>query len=204
MFLIVFVTLMISIIGLYAQIFSVQANKLYNSQVGLMQTMVTWHGAATNLARANAASIPAAGCSLTAGAGLVSACTFGTLSGANLSLLPPNYNIGSFSFYSIAFQSGSIPYVITFVHDTNSAGNTDPTKNLLLPTRLGTEVGYSLNNLMRQFDRAAPTYLTYGTVTASGTLTVLTKTTGIANFPYSIPAAPVIPVGSLAVISTAQ
>ena len=49
MFLVVFTTLMISIVGLFAQVQLLQAKRMNNSQVGLMQTMVEWHHAATNL-----------------------------------------------------------------------------------------------------------------------------------------------------------
>ncbi|MGB9151905.1 MAG: hypothetical protein WCD70_02335 [Alphaproteobacteria bacterium] len=200
MFLIVFVTLMISVIGLYAQVLSLQAAKVYNSQVGLMQMMVAWHGGATNLARANAAAIPTGGCNLTAA--VSPPCGFGALA-AGSPYLPSGYSAQNFSFYSIAYQNGGANYVITFVHDTDTSGN------LVLPRTGGTSVGYTMNSLMRQFAHSAPAILTYGSVTSAQTLTIQTPgaktSTGLPmnTMVYTnIPT--VIPVGSLAIISAAQ
>ena len=50
MFLVVFVTVVISIIGVFAQVLSLQSARMNNSQIGLMQTVVAWHYAATNAA----------------------------------------------------------------------------------------------------------------------------------------------------------
>ncbi len=59
MFLVVFVTVVISIIGVLAQVLSLQSARMNNSQIGLMQTLVAWHHSATNAAFQFTAAGPA-------------------------------------------------------------------------------------------------------------------------------------------------
>ena len=207
MFLIAFVTVVISIIGLYAQIISLQTARIYNSQVGLMQTMSVWHSAAVTFARAkaNLGVIPTNAftpitsfCNMTSPA-LASPCGFGTLSVPpnSTTYLPQGYAIGTFTFYSLAYQIAGVNYVVTFVPDPG--GN----NYLMLPeVTTGTAVGYTMAGLSRQFARAANPNIMYGVVNASGTLTVLSK--GGATFSYAVPPAPTLPTGSLAIISVAN
>ena len=209
MFLIVFVTLVISIVGLYAQVLSLQSAKAYNSEAGLMQTMATWHGSAVALARAAVAANPAAitptPCSITSGAGMVGPCSFGTLTSpvANQAYLPPGYNTTNFSFYTIAYQTGvpAVDYVVTFAHDADPLSG-----DLYLPTiSSGNMVGYTMNDLMRQFANSALPYATYGSVNTVGGSPILAVTTPGGLTPtisYTLPS--VIPSGSLALISAAQ
>jgi len=205
MFLIVFVTLVISIIGLFAQILSAQTAQLYRQQVAFMQTMTTWHGAAVNLARANLSLFSATPCRLTPG----TVATGGPVACAQTvgaSNLPPGYQTSPYTFYSIAYQSAAGgDYVITFVHDTDSNGG------LKLPDSSSSNVvSYTISNLMQQLARAAPSNLSWGAVTASnstsGTLTILTKSNGATagSLTYTIPGSSVIPLNAVALLSTAQ
>jgi len=70
MYLLVFVTIVISLIGVYAQILTVQTARLASGQATIAQAMLTWHATAIAEARygvyANGPYIPDAfGCSLT-------------------------------------------------------------------------------------------------------------------------------------------
>ncbi|HEU0117112.1 MAG TPA: hypothetical protein VFR09_00640 [Alphaproteobacteria bacterium] len=66
--LLVIVTLLISIIGLYVQVLGLQAARLYSHQTGVAQAMATWHAGAVSMAASivrTGVAYPAAGCSLT-------------------------------------------------------------------------------------------------------------------------------------------
>ena len=231
MFLVVFVTLVISIIGLYAQILGLQSAKIYNAQNGLAQTMITWHGAAVDLVKASIAAgtfqAPAAGswCQLTdstAALTLNTVCT--TTTGATMTLttgavasvlsafsmgstLPIGYSVvngAGYKFYSILYVSGGNDYVMTFAHDTKGG-------NLILPAANAvgaTTVGYSPYNLSRQLAHLKLSNQAYGSVTDNvGTLSVPSYTIGFAgpNLTYSIPQNPsTIPLGSIALLTSAN
>ena len=223
MFLITFVTLIISIIGLYAQVLSLQASKIYKAQNGLMQTMVDWHNSALTLAKNYTPStVP---CIIPSDYMQTMQATLSnqpypitTSTCANVAppvttlvltptgatpTLPPGYMTKYFSFYSIVFQSGSIKYLLTYAYYTDAANA--PSGNLYLPANgtAGASVGYSLNSLEQQFARAATVGTLYGKVTGSGILSVLPQTIGVTGpmIEYTIPDFHVIPIGSLGIIS---
>ena len=196
MFLVVFVTLAISIIGLFAQVLSLQAAKMNNAQVGLMQTMVMWHQSATTLAANNQATIAnpsftvtSGGCSMT-GTSTQSSCGFSSV--ASSPYFPVGYQSPAYSFNSTAFNSGGQNYVVTYV--PKPVGTND------LTTQNGTDIGYTMNDLQRQFARSADINLAYGTVNTLGTLSVQMKNG--AAFSYPVPTG--IATGSFGIISLAQ
>ena len=209
MFLVVFVTLVISVIGLFVQIYSLQTSRMYNNQTALMQTMQTWHATAAgmgiNYPPTNLNGMT--GCRMTSNAssalpGCVNG-TYGTEWVNTNANLPKGYNTASYSFMTVAFQTVAPPapptsYIITYAHDTDATGS------LLLPDSSGTSVGFSLHDLGLQFARSPHSNILYGTVTAPGTLYVVTSGGGAAaaSLPYTIPTS--IPVNSIAVISAAQ
>ncbi len=58
MYLLVMVMFVVSLIGLYAQVLSVQVSRIDRAQVGMMQTLVSWHQAASNFAMMNLTAPP--------------------------------------------------------------------------------------------------------------------------------------------------
>ncbi|MFY9288870.1 MAG: hypothetical protein WAO98_10265 [Alphaproteobacteria bacterium] len=72
MYLLVFVTLVISMIGVYVQVLSLQTARIAAQQNGIAQAMLAWHSAATSMAgsiirtnNAAYAAVAATGCGLT-------------------------------------------------------------------------------------------------------------------------------------------
>ena len=67
MYLLVFVTLVVALIGTYAQIYTKQAARAFTQQTGVAETMMSWHTTAVNLAvnLVKASDMTLAGCSLT-------------------------------------------------------------------------------------------------------------------------------------------
>ncbi len=221
MFLVVFVTLVISIIGLYAQILSVQTNKIYHAQYGLMQTMITWHSAAVSLVtpfilNQSLGPLSGNGCQLDKSPNLLVNGTTNVPvcaeTGHNVlvtnpptgtpPVLPNGYQPTPYTFSTIVYQTPAPieDYVITFVYATD---DNSPTGNILLPGTSGTVVAYSLNSLMQQFAHGAPAYIGYGVVTSLGNLSVSSQSAGGgATVNFTIPN--VIPVNSIAMISSAN
>jgi hypothetical protein len=222
MFLIVFITLMVSVIGLYAQILSLQTAKIDAAQSAMAQTMITWHAAAVDYVHANittftalAPALPLA-CQLTSTSLLytMSACVPGyTLATVTPAVLPSVYNAAFFPFLTAVFNSNSTIYVVTYITAPSAAsggvaGNlqlpADP--NLSLSATPSVTVGYTINDVMRQFANISANYLAYGTVTTAGTLTIGGRSNGAvaAGITFPVPPASIMPVGAVAIISAAN
>lgn len=72
MYMFVLVTLIVALIGIYAQVFNMQTAHMTGQQTGIAQTMMDWHATATGLAQnavaaASVTDVAAGGCSLTQG-----------------------------------------------------------------------------------------------------------------------------------------
>jgi len=221
MVLVVLTTLLISIIAIYSQLVVNQTAKLYNSENAFVQNMVTWHAAATLFVHNTPpSSFSTSGCMLTTVATGVtgfpsgSCSPGGTLIAATPSQLPSGYN-PNYSFYSMAFQSPSGSYVLTFVCTTSSTTSpaakctTDSNNFIELPGG-GTSsfsTGFTPGDLMSQLHRAAPADATYGTVTAAGapynTFTQAISDNVIGTYQtYQIPNS--VPLGAVGIISAAN
>ncbi len=158
MYMMVIVTLMVAVIGAYAQIYTKQAANAFARQSGMADSMLAWHSTAAGLASSlvKATDITAAGCSLTpplAGGGLPSfpTCTnlagsiyVGMPTGANLlcsgtqlapclTFLPTGYT-AAYAFYSVAFQpvAGDY-YVLTYLPPPPANGDNYNLGLLCLP-----------------------------------------------------------------------
>jgi hypothetical protein len=137
MYMIVFVTAVVAVVGVYSQLFMLQALRLYSMQTGIAQTMMTWHaaavGQATNLI--SPSSFSTAPCVIgtspwtyIGGGGLLaSQCQNTVLGGVYLqglpasatdacvnnnprpctTYLPQGYQTGTYEFYSIVYQDTS-------------------------------------------------------------------------------------------------
>jgi hypothetical protein len=209
MFLIVIVTFVISILGLFIQVVSLQTARMAASQNALLQTMITWHNAALNLASAtpplDSANMPCQMTSTTAINGLP-VCTRGGAQVLVSSVLTSTiYNVANYSFASAVFNSTSPlgKYVLTYVGSTDSSGN------IILPLPLpgGTTIGYTFKDLQTQMGRALPVNLAHGaasTIGAQRYLSIVFKNNSgtSTTSSYTIPTN--IPDGAIGLISSAQ
>ncbi|MDE1902070.1 MAG: hypothetical protein KGI37_10575 [Alphaproteobacteria bacterium] len=217
MVLLVLTTLMISIIAVLGQIVVAQTAQINRAQNPLMQTMVTWHAGSVVLVHTTPPVFPGvpSACWLTpspTASGFVLPTSYGfspclTSGGTAVTMaatdLSPGYNMVDFSFYSIAFQSNSSDYVLTFVPPpaTGSSGL------VALPAAGAGSFtpGYTMGDLMTQFARAVPTDVAYGVVKSNGLFQQISSgDNGMngangANTSYAIPAT--IPVGAIGIIS---
>jgi hypothetical protein len=174
MYLFAFVLLLVGILGLYTEVFTVQAARIYGSQTGFAQTMMTWQNAAVGLVQANKAALmnanlKTAGCSLTKNLG--TACSIGVLASANL---PTGYNM-TYSWDTYVYQpggNGTTLYAITWAPPpiSGTAVTTPP-------------IGISLSDLYRQIqnDTNIP-LLAYGAVSfVGGKPEIVTGATSLAG-----------------------
>ncbi|MER2520595.1 MAG: hypothetical protein ABTQ34_07900 [Bdellovibrionales bacterium] len=230
MYLLVFVTLVIGLIGIYGQILTAQTARIAAGQTGFAQTMQDWHVGAVSMAVSvlkGGYSPVATGCSLTdvtlpgsgglcpnaaacgGGSGVVtnSAGTLGsvTTGGPTCELvhLPSNYKAQYFQFYSVLYMPATGGrYVLTWVPPPT----TGPAPGyIVLPTKYQTSI--TMSDLAQQFRnvaKAAP--YTHGTVkngkiSFGGIKDAATQTT----FPiaYDVPSS-YVKEGSIAIISSAD
>lgn len=123
MYLFVYIFLLLSIMGLYSQLYMLQAASEKQYEVTAAQTMHSWHAAAHNLARLTGMK-PTAGapCSITSPGANVP-CGYVLLDPAttvyppgypDYSLLPLGYNYNQ-KFESTVYELGGRGYLITYV-----------------------------------------------------------------------------------------
>lgn len=214
MYLLVFVLLMLSILGVYTEIYIVQASRLSANQIGVAQAMLDWHGAAVRLVGANSSSIGgsgADGCLLTpvqACASGVTACTPQLTQ--NSSYLPSGYNYSAYEWCSILYTP-NVPvgnktrYVVTYVSTPASApsqpggrGTVDSSKPVQSPDPT---VGYTVGEIYQQLMKTGlVSSASLSAVDSGGTLTLTASGCTAANCPNFL--APTgMPQGSVAIIS---
>jgi len=139
---VVFVTLMVALIGVYSQIYTKQSAKGVEQQSGVASAMIAWHSTAVDLASkfVKASSFSTTGCTLTSfvsspstpvpaslplctgnknptyvGMTTTPICT-GSVGPPCVTKLPEGYLSSPYTFYSIAFNtSGGKSYVLTYV-----------------------------------------------------------------------------------------
>ena len=135
----VFVTLVVALLGTYAQIYTKQAARMFAQQSGVAQNMMSWNATAISLVNSlvtgTVANIPSTGCMLTDRTGITASaptglpdCMYGAQAvfvgkantyGVNACSksqtapcwtdLPPGYQKAAYPFYSIAWSSVSVP-----------------------------------------------------------------------------------------------
>ncbi len=183
MYLFVFIFLLLSIIGLYTQLYTLQIAKMLANQTAIAQTMKTWHGAATKFARDNVKSgaiVPATvGCMVTSGVttpltGIGSCASMLNYSDTNY--LPGGYQ-PEFRWYSVLYKTtGGTNYLITVAVPPGGAA-TDP---VVQP-----KIGFSTSEIWQQIRKSGEAKENYGQVQ---------MVVGVPKF--VTPAAPVWPAGS--------
>jgi hypothetical protein len=204
MFLVVFVTLCISIIGLFAQVVSLQAAQMSAGQTILAQSIESWHSSAVRTALASpptnyAAKQPLMGCSMAQVTGSYdqhfNACSGG---GSLYGYLPTGYNVGSFTFTSVFFTGASTKYVTTLAWP-DSSGNLHFASGTKSPG-----MGYTASELLKQL-KHLPGNILYGTVTASdATSSTLAVAANIGGSTVNFTLPPNLPIGTVALISPAN
>jgi hypothetical protein len=238
MYMIAFVTLMVALIGLYAQVYTKQVVNGLAQQSGVIGSMIEWHSTAVALATSLMPTADwTAGCSLTnpspvpatvavcpgAAAGTIyvgmpqgtyTACAGGAAQQAPCwTNLPPGYSNTTYAFYSIAFNSAGLSYVLTYVPPPASSSDSYNVGLLCLPGALNgtcpagnTQFPTTFSDLYKQMKKSpllSPMY--YGTVTSAGVLTTssLPSLTGGAPtlIQYNIPGTAIVPVGSMGIIA---
>lgn len=213
MFLVVFVTLIISVVGLYAQVLTLQNVKAFNNQTTFAQQMLTWQNTAVSLANSLNLSVPAGGCRLTANvAYTVSGAGSGGTSGQRLNTCtysgnPISIAIAKPSTIATSCAGGvtgacwtALPagyqttpysfYTLFYTAGTTNyiityAHDTDASGNLMLPDNSGTSIGLTPNELTLQLQHSGVPALAYGMVSGPNGSRVLTLSN--AYFTHTLP-----------------
>ncbi|MDP9128270.1 MAG: hypothetical protein M3N08_08445 [Pseudomonadota bacterium] len=231
MYLLVFVTLVIALTGVYAQVLSLQAARLFSHQTTVARALLNWH--ATAVAQAKTAVNPtplpgAAGCDLTVNGPVGTLCSgptgsvtvngtptlpncSGTLTNVCWNSLPPGYQQAPYTFYSVYYQpSPGQSYIITFVPPPAASATNPPPGFITLPgTGAGAvaQIGATMSDLFLQIRNSGFATTSYGTITSVAGVNYLVTSTisngATATFlQYPIPTGNIIPLGSIAIIST--
>ncbi len=231
MYLVTFLILILSIIGVYAQTLSVQAARIYANQAGFAHTVLAWHYSAAEQARFAGINNgnTNTGCSLTSSLITPAICTSsvagnpditvdGTQPGALTACsttptapcwtgLPPGYNKSPYTFNSVYYtvQQGQT-YVVTYVlKPTISATNPAP-GFITLPDAGGTQIGFTIDELAKQLKHTNLPVYSYGTVKGGVLQTAAIANTGtLANIQPTLPkdafGNSLIPDGAVAIVS---
>ncbi len=186
MYLFVFIFILVSVLGLYTQIYTLQAARVFANQRAIGQIMQTWAGSAFALARANPALGAAPGpprCSLTPGLTPPAACAMQMAIGN----LPNGYDMATYSWNTIIFRDppATQRFVITYVSPPVSMA--DP---IAQP-----RIGYTVGQIYQQLRNTDLAKISYGPVVGGAV-----QTRGGLN--YTLPAAvsALVANGSVAII----
>jgi len=154
MYLFVFVFLVMSVVGLYTEVYALQAAKMYQNRTDIAQMMLTWHESARKWAQdhdSDLDNIPKAksqtGCFIidtvdmpTVGTNILSArrChSGGSQKVMDAAALPLGYNFSNFRFRTIVYTNAPSRMIITYVQ---------PPATATIPA----VAGFTLNQLNQQ------------------------------------------------------
>ncbi|MFA6280850.1 MAG: hypothetical protein WC612_08740 [Bdellovibrionales bacterium] len=189
MYLFVYVFLLMSVMGLYTQLFVLSTSRMAENQKGVAEIMLVWHGAAYKKAK-SATTSPLTDCYLYNG-GWGAAC--GNV--IDSTVLPSGYQLAnpSFLFRSYVYTSGSTRYVVTYVPPP-------PATNTL---------GYSAQQILAQMRNTDFPKISYGgvaTTSCNGTnghwlVTNELSVTGGTTRQVCYPMDPIVLDGSAGIIS---
>jgi hypothetical protein len=190
MYLLVFTTLIVSLIGLYAQISALETGRMYARQNGIGKAMLLWQTAAmsmaANIIKVNGFVPTVGGCSLgddlpvgsparcpkpTGTSELNGTVTTGTTINQVYSTTPPvgplpvhlpaDYNVGIYRFYSILYHSLAGPnYVVSFLPNTG-------TGVFLNSAVTGVTLGITTSDLFQQIRHTGADTATFGSIDIS-------------------------------------
>lgn len=228
MYLVVFVTLVIGLIGIYAQILSLQAADAASRITVLASNMVIWHGAAVSMANAIVTTVtPTVPCSLTyvppTGSGwpqciAPSGVTYGTVTDSAYSRttinasgeyvhLPSDFLASQIQFYSVLYREASNGqfYVATFVTPP-VISTTNPAPGYLTLPPNNKLISYTVSDLLHQLSIVGIPDYDYGGVRSNGTYAVMQSPAlmkGTSTIQYNMPlVGGILDTGSVAIAST--
>lgn len=181
MYLFVFVFLVMSVVGLYTQVYALQASKMYEKQTGAAQIMLTWHEGmkkhvknqydeltATSYTRVQNGT----GCYLTSvvdwpniNSGLPAnqQCSSYVASDDDLEQLMPGYNIGLYRFRTIVYKPANVSCSPSCAYDNK----------VILITYIKanqTVAGFGVNEISLQLRKIGVDSLYIGFVDSAGTI----------------------------------
>lgn len=206
MYLLVFVTLVVALTGIYGEVLAVQTKQLYANQTGIADAMQAWHNSALALIKSATPAITnfsGVGCSLTqtSPSYQIVSCSNGGAVTLGAGTWPPG---NQYTFYSVYFQSSNKKYVVTFVPPPQITN--PPPGFVMLPgaPNGGTQLGITMSDLIAQIKKSSMSSMYYGTVNASGNLAAGSISNGLVTTPmnYAVPTA--VPINAIAIISTAN
>lgn len=167
MYLFVFIFLLLSIAGLYTELYMLQVSQMLSKQKAIAETMLTWHGGAMAFAKKNFTGTDttflynvAAGCLITGpavqtlGSSSMAGCP-SRLNVTNDDFLPQEYST-DFKWYSVAYTRSTGRVVLTFA-PPSTAGNVSSA--ISFP-----EIGYSPADIWRQIKLIGAPKTAYGMV----------------------------------------
>jgi hypothetical protein len=218
MYLLTFALLVISVLGIYTQVYALETARLFASETTIGQTFVNWHEAAASVAEGVIEPLTVGGiggCRLLATkaywANAPTQCTTGThltlnastptdiatgsyaFGGNTYPLGAPGYSYSPYQWNSIAFEWSGSYLVATFV---SAAPGAD------ISTATGTTLNLTEGDLYRQLQNMGIPVYDYGYVTnpAGGPATLNAGPSGTnPSTQYTVPTS--IPNGALAIIS---
>ncbi|MDD3181587.1 MAG: hypothetical protein PHD48_02120 [Alphaproteobacteria bacterium] len=152
MYLFVFIFAILSVLGLYTELFSLRMANLAAQQKVAAETMMFWHGGVYTFAReykASLTTVPATGCTITLGVSVCGLPLFakGDISGKTF--LPSDYNPTGdveLMFRSRLYQANNDYYVLTYLNPGE------------------VKLGYTVDQFYRQMKNANLPPVSYGRV----------------------------------------
>jgi len=189
--------MLICVLGIYTQVYAVQAARMFASQTTIADDMLTWHSAAVEAVEQGVAASTSAmkspgttGCGLTAANGQYTTALCSTAYTAN-HYMPtgynPNYNWNSYVYQA---STGGQSYVVTWAPPPSSGNLSDPIQN--------PPIGINLSDLYTQI-RNNPNIPLYGYgIAKNGQLPTPVP---VNNTFVTYPLPPAVPNGSVALIS---
>lgn len=158
MYLFVFIFVILSVMGVYTELFSLRMASMAAQQKVVAETMMFWHGGVYTFARdykASLTGVPSTGCQLTLD---VSVCglpvfTRGDIGGKTY--LPLDYNLTGDSqllFHTVLFRPDTDYYVLTYVASNE------------------VRLGYTADQIYRQMNNANLPRISYGRVISGSCL----------------------------------
>lgn len=205
MFLYVYIFLMLTALGLFTEVYMLQASKLWAAQKAVAELMQIWHGGGYTMAKELRASLGATyPCRLTPTAlpgigASVPQCQkilqdpSAPLGSYPRYYLPPGYRFdqASFQFPSVVYKAGTSIYLLTYIPPTADGS----------PSWLG----YTADEILQQMQKTDAPAISYGKVMtecngATGHFFVTVTYQNTTNICFPVPTA-VVPDGSVGYIS---
>ncbi len=207
MYLLVFVFTFVALMGLYLETFSLQAARIFDMQKGVAETLLVWHGAASQTIRANMKDFLTNGdCQLSPISTIGVGCSnkINTSSGPNY-YLPLGYQATSSQnqWPSYFYKSGDQYILLTFILPPASGSLTAPLEDTGDPNRPAT--GFSVEQIYRQMQNINMSSVAYGYASGNTFYTPLWvgDAEGVkTRLTYGLPSSIAVPSGSIGYITT--